>query len=109
MLRFCSVRPNADPCVSSDTEHFDWALLEVESSNAGKDYASPREEQLSFERDKYETWTDTAATPLEGESRGNEIHIAIMGLTGCGKSSFIEAYSSMKAIVEMSDLPNLRR
>jgi hypothetical protein len=52
----------------------------LESSNAGKDYASLREEQLSFERDQYETWTDTAATPPESKSGGNEIFIAVMGV-----------------------------
>ena len=51
-------------------------MPEVESSNAGQDYAFPREEQHYFEMDKYETWTDTAATPPESESGDIEMFIA---------------------------------
>jgi hypothetical protein len=95
------VRPNADPCVSSDTENFDWTL----EWDAGMIYSSPREEQLSFERDKYETWPDTAATPPESDN----ILIARMESAEYVKSSFIEAYDITKVIADTLDLLSLRR
>jgi hypothetical protein len=110
LLRFCSVRSNADPCVSSDTQHFDWALLEADCSTADKDYAF-HQKQLSFDLfscDKDEIWTDVAATPPKRKSGGSGVFIAVMGVTGCGKSSYIKACTSMEAVVEILSSQNLR-
>ena len=102
----------ADPCVSSDTQHFDGAPLEADCYNAGKDYAFLTK-QLSFDLfscDEDEIWTDIAATPPKRKSGGNEISIvAVMGVTGCGKSSIIKALTLMEAVVEISQSPKLRR
>jgi hypothetical protein len=81
-------------------------VFEVEDSIASRNNASPRRraEQLSIEVPKFETWIDTAVIPPESEFGCNEILIAVMGVTGQGKSSFINACTSMKTIAEIADL-----
>ena len=91
--RFCSIRSNADPCVSSDTQHFicafNKAVLELELALL---------KMIRFL---------TLATSPESESGGIEVFDAVSAW--CSKCSFVRASSLMGAVMEIREPLNLRR